>query len=163
MFPVLGWQIDKSTGIHLNLLTCFLPENNVVSNGLFWGTQQDRTELMMMRGQNGYIGVTTSSEIYVVGKVHASPDIDGHASSNSISGSNLWHFVYFSKQGSKPSGVGTTWIHTRWILCMRAVTKVNAIPTCVMHNAFIFSWSDWCDQCCRWQSFDQKECCWVIC
>ena len=72
-----------------HLLTCFLPENNVVSNGLFWGTQQDRTELMMMRCQNGYIGVTTSSEIYVVGKVHASPDIDGNASSNSISGSNL--------------------------------------------------------------------------
>jgi hypothetical protein len=82
-------QTIDLTGIHLNLLTCFLPENNVVSNGLFWGTQQDRTELMMMRGQNGYIGVTTSSEIYVVGKVHASPDIVGHASSNSISGSNL--------------------------------------------------------------------------
>ena len=106
MFPVLGWQIDKSTGIHLNLLTCFLPENNVVSNGLFWGTQQDRTELMMMRGQNGYIGVTTSSEIYVVGKVHASPDIVGHASSNSISGSNLWHFVYFFQAGIEALGCG---------------------------------------------------------
>jgi hypothetical protein len=35
--------------------------------------------LTMMRRQNGYTGVTASSEIQVAGKVHVSPDIGGPA------------------------------------------------------------------------------------
>jgi hypothetical protein len=58
--------------------------------------------LMTKRNQNGYIGVTASSEIQVAGKVHVSPDIVSSASPNSNSGCNLKHFVHLPSRNRCP-------------------------------------------------------------